>query len=243
MNACNGFSDRFIQVSRFTPNARPAQNIPWPVYHGRFDVQYYQDSAFAEYGIDFPPTLSQAVIKRKAEYLAGRLAAREALRSAGFDAFSLYNSAERDPQWPQGVTGSVSHTGPHALAVACDKQAWQLRGMGLDIENRVSEKRAQRLWSHILSFPEKTLLEQTALPFPWLVTLAFSVKESLFKALYPTLRRYLSFHACRIIALKPANAQLELQLDPILTLPGRIPGRFTAHYYHLDHHLVTLIGF
>ncbi len=243
MNEFGCFSDSFVQLQRFTTDGISSQKIPWPVYHAKFNVHCYEDNAFTHYGIDFPGSLSQAVVKRKAEYLAGRLAARQALAQAGVHDFPLHNSPTRDPQWPQAVTGSISHTGPHALAVACQKQPWQLSGIGLDIEAIISEKSAQRLWCAILSPDEKNLLEQTGLPFAFMVTLAFSVKEALFKALYPLLRQYLAFHSSAIIAFRPDDACLDLRLDATLTASGRIPDRVTGYYYYLDGNLVTLVCF
>lgn len=45
-----------------------------------FNVSQYHQNSFLEHGIDEPITLKKAVNKRKAEYLAGRYVAREALK-------------------------------------------------------------------------------------------------------------------------------------------------------------------
>jgi 4'-phosphopantetheinyl transferase EntD len=47
---------------------------------------------------------------------------------------------------------------------------------------------------------------QTALPYPLALAAAFSAKESIYKALFPTVGRYFGFEAVRIDALALAES-------------------------------------
>ncbi|MBF4190154.1 4'-phosphopantetheinyl transferase superfamily protein, partial [Serratia ureilytica] len=61
-----------------------------------------------------------------------------------------------------------------------------------------------------------TLLGET-LPFNELLTLTFSAKESLFKALYPQVRRYFDFLDARMVAVDAQRQTFELALLTTLT--------------------------
>ncbi len=224
----------------------PMTSVPrinTPAWCAHFDVRHYQDKAFVHYGIYFPPALRKAVTGRKAEYLAGRLASRQALGTAGFPAFTLRSGAGREPLWPRNIIGSISHCGSYALALASRQEVCHLRAIGLDIEMIFSEQRAARLWPKIISADEKALLAQTSLPFHYAITLAFSLKESLFKALYPTLKQHLSFHTAAITALDLPAAQINVCLEPALVAAGNFPANLTGHYYQHNHNVVTLLCF
>jgi 4'-phosphopantetheinyl transferase EntD len=66
--------------------------------------------------------------------------------------------------------------------------------------------------SVIVSPAEKQTLLESGLPFATALTLAFSVKESLYKALFSLLRQAMDFRAAEITALFPATGQVQLRL-------------------------------
>lgn len=155
----------------------------------------------------------RGVAKRQAEYLAGRLCAREALRQVSGHAVAPAIGQDRAPQWPAGVCGSITHGAGWAAAVVAPSTAW--RGLGLDVEQRLPAERAERLapeiltaqeWQRTRHLPAEALARQ--------VTLTFSLKESLFKALYPlTLQRFY-FHDAELLAGQEAGrATLRLLID------------------------------
>ncbi|WP_142299239.1 4'-phosphopantetheinyl transferase superfamily protein, partial [Klebsiella pneumoniae] len=74
-----------------------------------------------------------------------------------------------------------------ALAVIAD------RPVGVDIERRFTPQLAAELESSIISPAEKTALLHSGLPFPLALTLAFSAKESGFKATPAANQRALGF--------------------------------------------------
>lgn len=53
-------------------------------------------------------------------------------------------------------------------------------------------------------------LTRSGYPFALALTLAFSAKESLFKALFPTARRYMGFDFSRVTALNQKTIALTL---------------------------------
>ena len=133
--------------------------------------------------------------KRQAEHLAGRIAAAYALREVGEKRLPAIGD-QRQPLWPTPWFGSISHCGQRALAVIAD------RPVGVDIERRFTPQLAAELESSIISPAEKTALLRSGLPFPLALTLAFSAKESGFKAWSSHASGLPGFHSARIVALR-----------------------------------------
>ncbi|QML55581.1 enterobactin synthase subunit EntD [Escherichia coli] len=119
--------------------------------------------------------LQHAGRKRKAEHLAGRIAAVYALREYGYKCVPAIGEL-RQPVWPAEVYGSISHCGTTALAVVSRQP------IGIDIEEIFSAQTAAELTDNIITHTEREIITGCDLPFPMALTLAFSAKESAFKA-------------------------------------------------------------
>lgn len=126
--------------------------------------------------------------RRRLEFLAGRRAARRALRAVGLDCGEIPRSG-RLPVFPPGRAASISHSAGVAVAVARPPGA--AVPLGCDLELRPLPRAAARL---VLRADEEELLgqeEQEGLSrFParpagtaWSVTALFSAKEAAWKAL------------------------------------------------------------
>ncbi|MGH5229641.1 enterobactin synthase subunit EntD [Klebsiella pneumoniae] len=139
--------------------------------------------------------------KRQAEHLAGRIAAAYALREVGEKRLPAIGD-QRQPLWPTPWFGSISHCGQRALAVIAD------RPVGVDIERRFTPQLAAELESSIISPAEKTALLHSGLPFLLALTLAFSAKESGFKAWSSHASGLPGFHSARIVALTTQQIHL-----------------------------------
>ncbi|HBA7971470.1 TPA: enterobactin synthase subunit EntD [Escherichia coli] len=119
--------------------------------------------------------LQHAGRKRKTEHLAGRIAAVYALREYGYKCVPAIGEL-RQPMWPAEVYGSISHCGTTALAVVSRQP------IGIDIEEIFSAQTAAELTDNIITHTEHEIITGCDLPFPMALTLAFSAKESAFKA-------------------------------------------------------------
>lgn len=175
-----------------------------------FDRLRLQPADFPLSQVQAPANIQRAVAKRQAEYLAGRLCARAALQANGAAAVVPGTDEERAPVWPEGFCGSITHGDGWAAAVVARSSDW--RGLGLDVENRLDSARAQRLAAEILTPDELARLdpEQVALQ----VTLTFSLKESLFKALFPLVRQRFYFEHAELIQWSAGgHARLRLLTD------------------------------
>ncbi len=137
-----------------------------------------------------------AVPLRRREFAAGRHCARAAMRKLGVPPVPIPVGADRSPQWPSHVVGSISHCRTRCVAVAALKSKGFV-SLGVDIEEAVDldddlyeaicapeELAAIRLLPH-----QRRGLAATAI---------FSAKECIFKCQFPLTGIMLDFHDVRV---------------------------------------------
>src|SRR5437667_3257012 len=97
---------------------RVANPAVFPTFVAQHSVVFGLGSKCALDGVALPPTIEQAVPKRRLEFAAGRQCAHEALRVlAPLDGHSPIGIAlDRSPVWPPGFVGSIAHTQGFASA-------------------------------------------------------------------------------------------------------------------------------
>nr|WP_255670550.1 4'-phosphopantetheinyl transferase superfamily protein [Cognatishimia sp. F0-27] len=132
-----------------------------------------------DYGLVEPEDrfVARAIPARRAEFSAGRHAARRALAALerGYDAIPA--GPDRAPVWPEGICGSITHSG--IWAIACIGSSVRWRGIGIDLEP------ADPL--------DGDLIDEVAQPHELggspdrarAARCVFSAKEAVFKAQYP----------------------------------------------------------
>lgn len=124
------------------------------------------------------------VEKRLREFAAGRAAARLAMAELGVGASGVRMAADRAPIWPEGLTGSITHTDLHALSLVAFRR--DMRAIGVDLEDAVPL--APDLWNIVLSGAETASVSEGIA-----AKRIFSAKEAVFKAQYPVTGRLLEF--------------------------------------------------
>lgn len=175
----------------------------------------FSSEAFAMAGLDLPASVARSVPKRQAEFFFGRLAARHALAAHGRGECAVPIGPAREPRWPEGLIGSITHAGSVAAAVVLE--AGRHKGIGIDVEELArGEESLTALLSTALDASERHLLTSVELPFEMAVTLAFSAKESLFKAAYASVGRYFDFSAARLHRIDAKGQTLTLEITEAL---------------------------
>lgn len=225
----------------------PAQAI-WPfaqalagvhLWHCHFDPSAMAAQAFTQAAIEPPANILRAVSKRQAEFLAGRLCARAALIQLDSHAQAPALGEDRAPIWPAGICGSITHSNGWAAAIVAEQQHW--RGLGLDCETLLSNERASRLAEEILTPTElQRLAELPEAERAQQVTLTFSAKESLFKALYPIVQKRFYFHDAELLS-GDSNGQLQLRLLIDLREEWRAGTILNGQYARLEHRILSLL--
>lgn len=134
--------------------------------------------------------IARAVPKRQREFRAGRHCAHQLLDGLGVPFAPLLPGTQRQPQWPAGIKGSITHTHQHCY-VAITPQPHVL-GVGIDVEcHEPLDEDVRRL---ILTPKEIDMIRH------WQPLLQgdagkviFSAKECIHKVYFPLNRHTLDF--------------------------------------------------
>jgi len=151
--------------------------------------------------------LGQAVPKRQMEFAAGRSCAREALSLLGVPGCAILRGGAREPLWPDGVVGSITHCNGYCAAAVA--HADQVLSLGIDAE---PDEPLPAGVLPLIARPEEAerLLKRPSASRKNLDRLLFSAKESTYKAWYPLSKKWLDFDEVRI-DLIPEHDSFELE--------------------------------
>lgn len=167
--------------------------------------------------------IANAVPARRQEFAAGRHCARTALAALGIHEFSLLPGVGREPVWPAGVVGSITHSS--GLCAAAVAKAEQVPALGIDIERERALD--DDLVPSICTPREQSMLARFD-GDAW-ATIVFSAKESVYKAYFPATRFALEFHGLEI-DLEPRAGTFEATIvdpkAPAIFGSRMLPGRF-----------------
>lgn len=175
--------------------------------------------------------IERAVESRRLEFAAGRELARTLLHRAGVATDALLRDKDRVPTWPQAVVGSITHC--RSLCAVAVAPRSVSAGIGIDVEP--ARALDEVLHASILRPAERGRID--ALPSalsPLGGILVFSIKEAVYKAIYPERRVFLDFQQVEIEFAGEDGFVAEV-LVPGASLPGhtRIHGRFRVADGHV----------
>ncbi|MEA9389073.1 4'-phosphopantetheinyl transferase superfamily protein [Acerihabitans sp. TG2] len=209
------------------------------VWYCRFDNAFYHDEDYGRQGIALPSIIAGSAIKRRAEYLAGRIAADRVLTVLGYPRFDVQIGKDRTPCWPNGIQGALTHHANLALCIGWHRPPREISGLGIDIETVIDAPRTRDLWPGIISAGERAFFSTLPCSFATCLTLAFSAKESLFKALYPLVLRYFDFLDVQVVQLGDNHITLAL----LVTLTPALPAgtRFDCGYAVDENNVLTVL--
>lgn len=134
-----------------------------------------------------------AVPKRRREFSAGRVAARQAMAELGAPALPVLVGANRAPVWPDPLIGTITHCDTACLAAV----AWtgELRLLGLDVEE--DTPLAGDLLETVCTSTERLWLDAQADPGR-AAKVIFSTKECAYKAQYPLSQKLFDFQTLEV---------------------------------------------
>ncbi|MEL4867540.1 enterobactin synthase subunit EntD [Pantoea agglomerans] len=199
------------------------------VHHVTFDPTTFTDADLL--WLPHHAELANAGRKRKAEHLAGRIAAAHAL--PGHTVPGIGPSGE--PLWPERVSGSITHSGTQAMAVVVRHPDALI---GIDCEAILPDREAREIQDGIIDAQEAMCLTRSGYPFALALTLAFSAKESLFKALFPKANTYMGFDCARITRLNEKTLTLALTRPQAEFNENTL---FTVHWLLDGNQVITLL--
>jgi 4'-phosphopantetheinyl transferase EntD len=135
--------------------------------------------------------VARAVDTRRREFGTVRHCARRALAELGLPPVPLLPGQHREPGWPDGVVGSLTHcAGYRAAAVA---RADDMHSVGIDAEPHAPlPDGVLRTVARAEELPRLAALAADHPGMHW-DRLLFCVKESVYKVWFPLARRWLGF--------------------------------------------------
>ena len=162
--------------------------------------------------------------KRKLEFAAGRIAAREALEGLGVPQIEILRGEGGEPRWPTGVVGSITHS--TGLAMAMAGRIEDTASVGLDLEQR---RPVEDIESLVAFGEERRWVASTPTLRDDRLLEIFAAKEAVFKALYPRVGRHFGFEAVSLsraaprafVAIVVAEDLLAMEIPAIIEVPVR----------------------
>ena len=136
-----------------------------------------------------------AVAKRQAEFSTGRILAARAIRELGCPGQPILKGESHEPIWPLGIVGSISHSSEFCIVALARETV--CGGIGIDIEECDSSVREI---ADIVLRPEELddAFDQKGAELDNAIRLAFSAKESVFKATFAQVKRFIEFEEVRL---------------------------------------------
>lgn len=168
----------------------------------KYDLNQYEDSLYSTFKIEQPSESKQWIIKRKAQFLAGRIASKYALKTMDAKDETIHIGKHREPLWDENIIGSISHDNGVSIATA-QFQKSSNQGIGLDIQTILNDQEITETTNIVLTANDKKLLKKTEQnsfykqfseqSYNQLFTLLFSAKESFFKAAFKEIGQHFNF--------------------------------------------------
>lgn len=134
--------------------------------------------------------------KRRKDFHVGRAAARRALEKVGFPVVTpVLRGEHREPLWPVGIVGSISHSSGLGIAAV----AWQqdVPAIGVDIQ-LIEERYTDELIARFADPDEFDWVRSESSRRTERAVKLFSAKESVFKALYPLRKVWFAFDVAHL---------------------------------------------
>jgi 4'-phosphopantetheinyl transferase EntD len=162
---------------------------------------------------------------RRRTWTSGRAALREALGRAALPAPAVLVDDRGAPRLPDGVAASISHKDALAVALVGDARDGDL-GVDLEVDRRQDATRRPPvdISRRVMTPAELEALEGASEAERALrVLVAFSLKEAVYKALDPFVRRYVGFHEVSLRFDERGTAEVHLAL-PDLAAGAEVDG-------------------
>ena len=196
----------------------------------KFDAESFVPQSFDLFKQPLPERIKKAVHKRQAEYLAGRVCAAQALTALNCDNPIVHTADDRVPIWPVDTFGSITHTKDIAAAIAGVKHG--ATAVGIDVEKLMKDSKETKLQTYILREDEKTQFNELGEQVTHPLSVIFSAKESIYKALYPFVKKYFGFDKARLIAFDETRVTFEIMHN--LSEQVQMGFKVNVHYQLID---------
>ena len=181
-----------------------------------------------------------AVDKRRREYATVRQCARRALAAFGMPPVPIPSGVGRDPLWPPGIVGSMTHCeGYRAAAVA---RARTVHAIGIDAEP--NDRLPDDVVRAVLTSSERVAVRELADAEPGVSwdRLLFSAKEAVYKAWYPIMHTWLGFEDAEIAVHLGDGSFIATLTVPRSDAAGSPPTTVSGRWLAADGLILTAVA-
>ncbi|HKR51650.1 MAG TPA: 4'-phosphopantetheinyl transferase superfamily protein [Pseudonocardiaceae bacterium] len=184
--------------------------------------------------------ISRAVEKRRREFRTVRHCARLALRDLGLPPAAVLTGKHREPLWPPGVVGSMTHCAGYRAAVVARSR--DLLTVGIDAEPH--QPLPPDVLAAISLADEQVQITELAALYGsshW-DRILFCAKETVYKAWFPLTQRWLGFQDAAI-TIDPVEGGFSARLlVPGPTITGQALTEFDGRWLISNSLVVTAIA-
>lgn len=204
-----------------------------------FDTSKYNIKLYDAFSLHLPSRIKNSVEKRQAEYLAGRYAANIALKCLNVKDIDIGTGEHGSPIWPLKVRGSITHT--KSIAACIISSHCEQDFVGIDIEHWLSKELYDQLNTSIIDENEKLYLLSSNINSERALTITFSAKEALYKAIYPYVNSFLDFDTSTVKELSDNYIKLQLGSAYLSSISCSGEGLFICNYFAYEDAVLTII--
>jgi 4'-phosphopantetheinyl transferase EntD len=181
--------------------------------------------------------ITNAVLKRRNEFIAGRTSAKRALQRLGYSCRPIPVGSMREPIWPVGVIGSITHEGAYAISALARTRHISLLGIDLASRDALSgdlvpmicrDDEIEGIQRHERHFGGDDLFK-----------LVFSIKESVYKCLFPVVRKLFDFSDVSVeFTYRKGRTEAEVVLrNPVMF--SHVTSRLNVAYVYAADYVFT----
>ena len=181
--------------------------------------------------------IERAVPTRRAEFATVRYCARQALFRLGHPAVPILAGKNREPIWPDGVVGSLTHCDGYRAAAVTSSPG--IASVGIDAE--VHQPLPDGVDEGVTVAGEVQMLTRLAARYPTIHwgRVLFSAKESIYKTWYPLTQAWLDFTDCELVIDPEHGTFTGHLLVPGPRISGTAIDRFDGRWSILGRHVLT----
>jgi 4'-phosphopantetheinyl transferase EntD len=183
-------------------------------------------------------SLGCATDKRIREFTVARTCARKALSRLGLPSRPILRGPNREPLWPIGVVGSITHCEGYCSAAVAFRE--RLAAIGIDAEPNLPLPAG--VLEYVASREETSWLHSPSNDEICWDRLLFSAKESIFKAWFPVTKRWLDFKDAVLSVDSEARTFSARLLEPPTLSDGRLVSAFIGRYSVENGRLLTTVS-
>jgi 4'-phosphopantetheinyl transferase EntD len=146
---------------------------------------------------------------RQMNWVAGRIAMHKAIGVLGIGQGDILTGPYGEPLLPEQATGSISHKDGLVVAFAARSKHGHI---GVDLED--GRGPARNVAEKVLTAEELRTVRSLPEERQWAATLMrFSIKEAVYKALFPYVRRYVGFREAHVDLEFNGPCRVKLNLE------------------------------